>query len=431
MAYCDNNGHSVGDAFFMDNHGQCRPCSYNEDSSTTMTTREDIAYPSYKYIGNYYPSQYKGIAVDGANIRMYAGKGYSDSTNTFPDGTQLEYSSYEKMVQECAKACSNFRVNGDGPRPKGFFIGTEAQSYTGRCYCSMIKMDDGTPNYNTYDGYDFVDGYSIVTSGTCASNGFEKITTAADCNAAQNALGLVDQNGDGANTVSQSSRASGCIYSNSLMNIMLNTHSNSNACGSGSHSFVCVCKGIPKDVHPDNLDTAYHAVKPVLQHKSATCNKPKATLRAADHYCNSYGGSLDSYFSVGFDADVAPEICAQRCRSQGYYGFFLGGDAAHPLYPAIACACSFDGCNSVSPSTNWDAYRIEPDFYAMHFVDTSKKITRKNVQRSATALKELHTLAKLLYADVEKNTNTNFPACEKSCRDNVNVSRLLARQSRL
>ena len=50
-AYCDNAGHSVGDAFFMDNHGQCRPCSHSEDSGTT--TREDIAYPAYKRIGHY------------------------------------------------------------------------------------------------------------------------------------------------------------------------------------------------------------------------------------------------------------------------------------------------------------------------------------------------------------------------------------------
>jgi hypothetical protein len=92
--------------------------------------------------------------------------------------------------------------------------------------------------------------YLLIDSGTCSSNGYTSITTTADCNAAQTALGLVDNQGDGANTVSQNTRASGCIYSNSLMNIMLNTHSNSNACGSGSHSFVCVCKNAAVDVFP-------------------------------------------------------------------------------------------------------------------------------------------------------------------------------------
>ena len=38
--------------------------------------------------------------------------------------------------------------------------------------------------------------------------------------------------------------------------------------------------------------------------------------------------------------------------------------------------------------------------------------------KCAHSTEEVHTLAKVIAPDVSKNTNTYFPACEKSCRDN-------------
>ena len=91
-----------------------------------------------------------------------------------------------------------------------------------------------------YDGYNCIckrATYEIKTSGTCDAY----ITTLDECEQARTALGLSDT----ANSVSQGTRSSGCIWSATYSNTMFNTNTDSiAACGLPS-AFSCICKTIP------------------------------------------------------------------------------------------------------------------------------------------------------------------------------------------
>ena len=411
-AYCDNDGHSVGDAFFMDNHAQCRPCSHSEDSGTT--TREDIAYPAYKRIGHY-ATLYANGEGD-SEYHMYNGVGSTGPTNTYPDGTQLEEASEGKRVNECAKACRNF-VSPAGKNAKGFLVHPN-----GRCFCSAFLADYGTPINNDYTGYDFVN------------------TDKGDLDSAYHAVKPhLQQEAGTCNMPRYKLKASGnvCVGKPSY------THKGGGICmalgvrvfagssdnpGTNAESYTLWCaRACSYREPPDGYgpwSNQGDAVGFSVYEPSGRCycNHKKYASCTADLAHTSYKyydynvESPQKHISVGYDATKAPELCAKRCRSEGYTGFSID---RLTYAPALGCKCVSDGCNEIRANSGFDAYTIEPDFFAMHTVDTSKA---NYVEECAT--KCTHSTAGSTYIgdgycapDVSKNTNTYFPYCEAACRN--------------
>jgi surface protein len=170
--------------------------------------------------------------------RMYAGlpSGADGPTSTYPDGTTAAQATHQKRVDECAKACQRHY-----PEYRGFFVRHQSQSIKkGRCYCEHEPSATCTRSVSTdYERWDFVEAVNPLDQGcaaakwselmcngddpiqlletreyfktncrwlnhhkdtyaifdapasgqtSCAANGYEPITTAAECLAAGIAL---------------------------------------------------------------------------------------------------------------------------------------------------------------------------------------------------------------------------------------------------
>ena len=322
----DADGDGVGDA----------ADTFELDPRRKGTVRAGLTPVQYSYkinIKRWY-KRFLGECTDGNEHRMYAGCGNRDGpTNTYPDGTDICSASYQKRVDECATAC--LRAYPDYP---GFIVHNEGG--VGRCYCESSNCDSGVnPSYNRYDFNDLsylsyltpsqhihVGQFVIVTSGTCASNGYEKVSTIHECDQAAISLNQVSPSPSAGYNAINNHGPYGATFSSCHQIGGMYAYWNTNQGTGGCESRSCICKD-GKIVSRNSLSyTPQHMSAQVLE-SSVYSNTDKYTTNFVAHKACNYESvavvqPIDNLVASkalsGGSADRAQQVenCKNKCTDK-------------------------------------------------------------------------------------------------------------------
>jgi hypothetical protein len=135
-----------------------------------------------------------------------------------------------------------------------------------------------------------------VSSGTCQSSDYYEVSQ-AQCETAAISLGLGDTS---VNATSHAARPPGCIYDSAEDTLLFNlVESSETGCGSGDHSYDCICR----------VFSSCDASK--LLPNAETVGDCYAALPSGDSCTNvAFSGAADCTSTTCLNGVASPGLCA-------------------------------------------------------------------------------------------------------------------------